>query len=239
MREQRLFDRKALDRLHALAEHDINYELAGRAPTRADGWHVDTVHHAIADERSGLVEPGGAWEIACRLVHDYQFAEPRIIRALYRQSDSLLGRNMLLEGRFFGLRFDLGVRVTSVVDQTRGDGDDAQRVWGWGYQTLEGHLEEGELRYEVVKHLHSGQVEFCISGHSRRAPIANPVVRLGFIAFGRWTQQRFYRACGTRLRKCVEAELNGARPLLPASVPGHEDVIIAPADAHPHTNCAG
>ena len=232
VREQRLYDSDTARALTSLADRDINYApMAGRSPTRDAGWHVDTVRHGLATEAPGSPVEGGPWEVACRLVHDYQFAEPGIIRALYHRDEQLLGRNMLLEGRFFGLRFDMGVRVTSVIDETRGAGDTAQRVWGWGYQTLQGHLEEGELVYELIKHVSTGNVEFVITGYSRRAPIANPVVRLGFTVFGRMTQQRFYHGCGRRLRALVLAELDGATPLLPETAPADDSLIVAPAHA--------
>ena len=86
---------------------------------------------------------------------------------------------MLLEGRFCGLRFYLGVRVTGVIDETR-DGDGGpERVWGWCYQTLQGHLEQGRLSYEVIKNQGTGQVTFHIAGYSRPASIPNPLVRWG------------------------------------------------------------
>ena len=229
MRERRLYDHGSAQALASLADRGINYPpMRGRSPTRNAGWHVDVVHRALATELPGAPVDAGPWERARRLVHDYQFVEPGIIRALYRRDEELLGRDMLLEGRFAGLRFDMGVRVTSVVDETRGAGETAQRVWGWGYQTLEGHLEEGELVYEVIKHLHTGNVEFVITGYSRRAPIPNPIVRLGFTLFGRMTQQRFYRSCGRRLQKLVQAELDGAPPLRPETAPIDDALIVAP-----------
>jgi hypothetical protein len=100
----------ALDRLRDL---NINYDPA-RAPEdgQAEGhWHVDSGATLIGDEAPGPPEHGGAWEIACRLVSQYEFADGRILRAIYRSGHELLGRNMLLEARFCGLRFYLGVRV--------------------------------------------------------------------------------------------------------------------------------
>jgi len=44
-------------------------------------------------------------------------------------------------------------------------------VWGWCYQTLQGHLEQGRLGYEVIKNLHTGQVSFRVPGYSRPAQI--------------------------------------------------------------------
>lgn len=89
--------------------------------------------------------PPGAHRAACRLVGEYEFADARILRGVYLRNSALLGRNMLLEGRFFGLRFYFGVRVTGVIDEERDAGNGPERVWGWCYQTLEGHFEQGRL----------------------------------------------------------------------------------------------
>jgi uncharacterized protein (UPF0548 family) len=228
---QRLFasvdEAAALGQLH---HRQINYDPA-LAPQdgRADGhWHVDSGDIVIGREPPGPPVPGGPWETGCALVREYEFAEPRILRAVYRRGSGLAGRDMLLEGRFFGLRFHLGVRVTGVIDETR----DTERVWGWSYQTLEGHLEQGRLSYEVIKQLDTGRVLFRVSGYSRMAPIPNPVVRLGFQLFGRWTQQRFYRAVQLRLRRLVAASQRGAA--LPSPAVRADGLILAPSGTTPH-----
>ena len=228
-RERRLYGKNAAATLASLGNRNINYTAPrGRTPDPAEGWHLDTLRHTLASEPPGAPVPGGAWEIACRLVRDYQFADPRILRALFRVDDALLGRDMLLEGRFAGLRFDMGVRVTSVVNEIRGSGTHARQVWGWGYRTLEGHLEQGELCYEVVKHLHAGTVEFLLTGYSRRAPLANPLIRTGFRLFGRPTQRRFYRASTRRLHRLTHAELHGSPPLTLHPLPPTPTLPIAP-----------
>ena len=217
----------ALDGLRLLA---INYDPA-RAPEdgQAEGhWHVDSGDTVIGSEPPGPPVPGGAWETGCTLVREYEFAEPSILRAVYRRGSALAGRDMLLEGRFFGLRFYLGVRVTEVIDETR----DAERIWGWSYQTLEGHLEQGRLRYEVIKNLATGQVSFRVSGYSRMAPIPSPVVRLGFLLFGRWTQRRFYQAVQRRMRCLVQAALRGEPLPAPAARP--DGLVLAPSGTSPH-----
>lgn len=230
MRERRIHRSPAVAALRALGDLDVNYpRAAGRAPAPEPGWHIDTYVHRIARESAGDPVPGGAWDIACRLVRDYQFAEPRILRGLYRRDEPLLGRNMLLEGRFYGLRFDMGVRVTSVIDETHGAGETARRVWGWGYQTLQGHLEEGELTYEVIKHLHTGAVDFVITGYSRRAPLRNLLIRTGFVLFGRLTQRRFYRRSGQRLHRLLQAELEGFPTSAVETHPRDDGIVIAPS----------
>jgi uncharacterized protein (UPF0548 family) len=216
--------------LEDLRHRSINYDPA-LAPQdgRADGhWHVDSGDMVIGREPPGPPTSGGAWETACVLVGQYEFAEPRILRAVYRRGSELAGRDMLLEGRFFGLRFYLGVRVTGVIDETR----DTERVWGWSYQTLEGHLEQGRLGYEVIKDLATGQVLFRVAGYSRMAPIPNPVVRLGFRLFGRWAQQRFYLAIQRRIRALVRAGQRGAP--LPEPAVRADGLVLAPSGTTPH-----
>ncbi|GAA4831130.1 DUF1990 domain-containing protein [Saccharopolyspora rosea] len=178
------------------------------AEVDTSGWHHDVSRRAVAHERPGPPEPGGPWEVACRLVRDYEFSDPVRIRAVYDTRDGLLGRTMLLQGRFGGLRFHMGVRVTTVTDEIRA----GHRVWGWAYDTLQGHLERGRMHYEVVKDLRSGAVEFVVSGFSQRCPDLGPLLRAGWWLFGRRTQLRFYRDCGQRLRNLVRDARSGATP---------------------------
>jgi uncharacterized protein (UPF0548 family) len=232
---RRIDDAKALDELSGLR---VNYDRA-HAPdggfAAAEGhWHVDSGTTQLGREGPGPPEDGGPWANACRLVDQYEFADARILRGLYRQDSALLGRNLLLEGRFCGLRFYLGVRITGVIDEERddGDGDGPVRVWGWWYQTLQGHLEQGLLSYEVIKNLTTGKVTFRVAGYSRRAPIENPVIRLGFLLFGRWTQQRFYRHIQARMADLVQAAQRG-RPL-PSPLVRPDGIVLAPSAARQH-----
>lgn len=223
----------ALDKLAGLR---VNYDQA-RAPeqgaeTVEGHWHVDSGATVIGRERPGEPERDGAWETACRLVGEYEFADARIVRGVYRRDAGLLGRDMLLEGRFFGLRFYLGVRVTSVIDEERDTGDGPERAWGWSYQTLDGHLEQGRLGYEVIKNLGTGLVTFRVVGYSRPAPIGNPVIRLGFGLFGRWAQQRFYRNIQARMAALVATAQRG-RPL-PTPQTRPDGLVLAPSGVRPH-----
>ncbi len=220
--------------LESLRGRKINYDPA-RAPQDGvpDGhWHVDSGDALIGHEPSGPPVPEGPWQVACRLVRQYEFAEPRILRALYRGDDELLGRDMLLQGRFAALRFYLGVRVTEVIDENRDENGVQQRVWGWSYQTLEGHLEQGRLRYEVIKNLGTGTVVFRVSGYSRQAPIPRPVIRWGFRLFGRRTQRRFYRNVLERMRNLVGAAQRN-QPL-PTPLVRSDGLVVAPSGVSRH-----
>lgn len=220
-----VFGRPDLVRLwRGLADARVNYSVDEVShPT----WNIDTYRTTLPTERPGAPEPGGCWEHACRLVRDYEFSPPEIVRALYDPAAPLLGRDMLLEARFHGMRFYCGVRVTEVVDETR---DHTDRVWGWAYETLEGHLERGKATYEVVKKQDTGEVQFLVSCHSQGAPTLDRITSLGWRLFGRHTQLRFYRRCSERLQHFVGTALSGEGPLpsRPAMV---EHLVYAPSDA--------
>ncbi|MEV5175372.1 DUF1990 family protein [Streptomyces flaveolus] len=210
-----------------LADARVNYSAD---EVRRPAWNIDVHRTALAKERPGPPEPGGPWEQACRLVRDYEFSPPEIVRALYDPASPLLGRDMLLEARFHGIHFYCGVRVTEVVDETR---EGTGRVWGWAYETLEGHLERGQATYEVVKRQDTGEVSFVVTCHSQGAPTLDRVTSLGWRLFGRRTQLRFYRRCAARLRLFVEAALRGQDPL-PGPPPAYGRLVCAPSDARTH-----
>ena len=234
MRERLLSRVDEIAELDSLGKRRVNYDPA-RAPQEGvpDGhWQVDSGDMVVGQEPPGPPAPGGPWELACQLVRQYEFAEPRILRAVYRGREELLGRDMLLEGRFAGLRFYLGVRVTEVIDENREENGVLERVWGWSYQTLEGHLEQGRLRYEVIKVLSTGMVIFRVSGYSRRAPIPNPLIRWGFRLFGRWTQQRFYRNVLERMCHLVGAAQRDQPP--PAPQLRSDGLVVAPSGVNRH-----
>lgn len=199
--------RRILDELH---DKGLNFELGDRSRFRTeDGWLSDDYCQPLPPEKPGPPVPGGSWEVARRLLRDYEFADPSMIRAVYHPDRPLEGRDMLLVGRFYGLRFRFGVRVGGVVDETR-DVDGRQvRVWGWNYRTLQGHLEMGQMDYEVWKWLDTGEVEFHTCRFSRRARVGNPIVRVGLRIFGRRQQEKFARRACERMAQLTAAGVEG------------------------------
>lgn len=197
--------RRALDQLHTKG---VNFELEHRDEVTAErGWRIDDYCQALPAEPPGPPVPGGSWEAARALMERYEFADPAIVRAVYLADQPLEDRNMLLEGRFYGLRFLLGLRVGGVNDQTTEVDGRPVRRWGWNYRTLQGHLEMGQMDYEVWKWLDTGEVEFRIHAFSKKARVPNPVVRLGMRLFGRMMQKRFARNALSRMHRLVELEL--------------------------------
>jgi len=209
-----------------LRHRPVNYDEAQAPPFVVDGWHQDRRVVALGRETPGEPEPGGVVETAGALVNSYEFSDPHILRAAFHYPGDLVGRDMLLEGRFLVLRFLIGVRITAEHNEIRTGPSGPERVIGWSYQTLQGHLEQGRLTYEVAKELETGRVEFRIIAYSRRAPIANPVLRMGFQLFGRRTQLQFYRHALVRLHRLMQ---NPPGP--PA--PGTDGIVRAPSGVEP------
>jgi uncharacterized protein (UPF0548 family) len=169
-------------------------------------WHHDVRRQALPGEAPGEPVPGGTFELAVALLRDYAFAEGSAVHAIFEQDAPLEGRDMLLVGRFLGLDFRLGVRVFEVVDERRTEDGRPVRVRGWSYRTLRGHLERGQMSYEVGKWLDSGAVEFRTAAVSHRARVGNPLVRVGFALLGRREQLKFYdHTCEVMARRTAAA----------------------------------
>lgn len=177
-----------------------------------EGWHHDDRRQPLPPEAPGPPVRGGSFERAKALMRDYAFADGSAVHAIFEEDAPLEGRDMLLVGRFLGLDFRLGVRVGEVVDEERTEHGRPVRVWGWTYRTLRGHLERGQMSYEVRKWLDTGEVEFRIAAVSHRARVGNPLVRLGFALLGRREQLKFYRhTCEVMARRTAAATGAAAR----------------------------
>jgi uncharacterized protein (UPF0548 family) len=204
--ERRPDDADVRRKLAELSRRGYNFdpaELAACSPT--DGWRRDHLRRTLGVERPGPPDPNGRWEIGRRLMWGYEFADPSIVYAFYERDEPLEGRTMLLELRFRGLlRFDVGTRVAEVYDDERVDDGGPARVWGWAYRTLEGHLEQGQMAWEVWKRLDSGEVEFRIEACSRPASDPSPILRLGFRVFGRHEQKVFLHSTLERMARLTE-----------------------------------
>jgi hypothetical protein len=215
--------------LAALSRRELNYD---RAEVRRPEWNIDVHRIAIADEVPGPPMPGGPWEVACELVRDYEFTPSGLVHAVFDRSSPLLGRDLLLEARFAMLRFVMGVRITSLVEESGGDRD----IWGWGYETLQGHLERGEVVYRVIKYRDSGRVEFTASSHSQADPQLGLILRTGWYLFGRCSQLRFYREIGRRITRLVRERpahrTGGGAPA--GDTTGGADLVRVPSLAHRH-----
>lgn len=209
-------NRRARRRLAELSQRRVNFEPdAVEVSDPKIGWHVDDLIEALPSEASGPPVEGGSWETARELMRSYQVADPARVQATFRREEALSGRDMLLRIRYLGLRFNVGVRVGEVHDETRALGERRARVFGWSYRTLEGHFEQGELHYEVWKWLDTGDVEFRLHAYSRVAESGPLLLRSGFRLIGRHQQLRFYDQACLRMRRLTLGELEIRRTTQP------------------------
>jgi uncharacterized protein (UPF0548 family) len=201
-------------RLAALADTPLNFDpavLADASPE--DGWRVTDVCQALPGEAPGPPAENGSWMIARALMRGYEFADPSIVRAYYDPGVPLADRTMLLKLQALGVvHLYAGVRVSQVYEDTRTLGRRRARVWGWNYQTLEGHVEMGQMDWQVWKWLDTGEVQFRVHAVSRTARIANPVVRLGFWLLKDHERHVFLASTSRRMRSFTELALRSAEP---------------------------
>jgi hypothetical protein len=198
--------------LAALANRSVNFD-----PTRIDAymadpdWRVDDMVEPLPREGSGPPAAGGSWQVARRIMDEYQLADPGVVAAAYDKQAPLAGRDMVLTIRFAGLRFRVGVRIGDVYEETIELDGRPVHLFGWDYRTLDGHFEQGQMHYEIWKWLDSGDVEFHLRAVSRPASEGPFLLRAGFRLFGRAHQLRFYRQVCRRARRLTEAQLETER----------------------------
>ncbi len=191
-----------------LAGRALNFEpdeATGDAP--ATGWNHDDDSCDLIPELPGPPTPGGTFERAKAFVAAYRHPDPRRLVGVYDPHVALGERTMLLRAQFLGLGFRFGVRTTAPVEETRTGDDGLVHIWSYGYRTLEGHFERGEIMFELQKHQATGRVVFRIHSYSQRGHVANPIYAIGMRLFGRTLQRQFVRHALDRTAQYVEQSL--------------------------------
>ena len=191
--------------LAELRDREPNFDVSRRAEyTPENGWHADDVRRALPPEPHGAPTPGGSWETARTIARNYDFVDPSTVRGVFDREEPLERRTMLLILHFHRLRIYVGVRVGDVYDEERTLDGRGGRVFGWTYRTLEGHVEQGEMKWEVWKFPETGEVLFRVASFSRAARRGNLLVRFGFRLFGRREQLRFLNLTANRMALLTE-----------------------------------
>lgn len=197
-------------RLAALPNKRLNFDPASlEHASPATGWTVTDLCQTLPPEPPGVPLERGSWQIARRLMRGYEFADPSIVRAYYDPAVPLKDRDMLLKLQALGIaHLYVGVRVGDVYEEVR-ELEGAQAcVWGWNYRTLEGHVEMGQMDWEVWKWLDDGRVEFRVHAVARVAHIRNPFVRLGFFLLREHERQAFFASTQRRMLTFTQLALS-------------------------------
>ena len=201
---------RVLERMRA---RPLNFDLSRREKyTPEHGWKTDDVRHALPPEPPGDPVAGGSWETARRIARNYDFADPSIVEGIFDREEPLEHRTMLLILHFHALRIGVGVRVGDVYDEKRELDGRPGRVFGWNYRTLEGHVEKGQMDWQVWKFPETGEVLFRIHSFSRPAGSGNPLKRIGFRLFGRREQLRFLALTSERMARLTAERMDRPAP---------------------------
>ncbi len=192
-------------RLASYAHAQVNYDFSRqREYNAANGWRLDDYATDLPAEPPGPPAAHGSFVAAQDVLRRYAFPPPSLITGIFKPDEPLEKRVMLLRARFLGFTFWFGVRVSEVTDEAaRATPAGPERVWGYGYRTLEGHFERGQIDFTIHKNLTTGAVQFRIHAVSQPGRIRNPFYWLGFKLFGRMLQRRFARESLARMRQLV------------------------------------
>ncbi|MDO7853624.1 DUF1990 domain-containing protein [Hymenobacter convexus] len=201
-------------RIDAYANAKVNYDFSRQNEyTSATGWRLDDYETDLPAEAPGTPEAAGSFAAAQEVLRRYAFPPPDLITGYFDPNVPLEKRIMVLRAHFLVFNFYFGVRVSEVTDEAARDTPNGpERVWGYGYRTLEGHFERGQIDFTIHKNLTTGAVQFRIHAVSQSGQIRNPFYWLGFKLFGRMLQRKFARESLRRMRELVAAQLAG-KPL--------------------------
>ena len=177
-------------RLAALPALDRNFSDPIEEMTLDRGWHHYASEAVVARAEPGPPADGGLFERGRLAVANYEFSDPRIVIAHFDPDAPLLHRHLLLEMRALRLLHYLGGVIVGAV---RSDRDEDRSVFGFRYDTLEGHIEEGAEWFLLTKDHATGTIRFRIEADWRPGAFPNWWSRLGFALFGQQYQERWHR----------------------------------------------
>jgi uncharacterized protein (UPF0548 family) len=104
------------------------------------------------------------------------------------------------------------VRVHSVREES----DSHESVFGFRYDTLEGHIEQGFEWFLLQKRHATGEVGFNIEAHWRLGQFPNWWSRIGFLMLGNLSRALWRRMAVERLRRLAHPPAEK-----PTAAPGH------------------
>jgi uncharacterized protein (UPF0548 family) len=165
--------------------------------TKEHGWTVDGDDAPIGTEPAGPPLADGLYMRVKQAIINYEFSDPCIEVGHFDPLAPLEGRDMLLEIKVWGFRFLNGVRVQRVRDTS----DQHRTSFGYRYDTLEGHIEQGFEWFVLSKNHETGQVTFRIEAHWRLGEFPTWWSRVGFLLIGERYRKTWRRRAVTRLRQ--------------------------------------
>jgi uncharacterized protein (UPF0548 family) len=198
--------------LERLASTPLNFAAAEEEMTGESGWHHYHSEALIAREPDG----DACFARARTALANYQFSDSAIVVAHFEPMTPLLGRRLLLEIKVLGLRYLCPALVNKVRDE--------RDVYGFRYDTLEGHIERG-LEWFLLTKDERGDIRFRIEARWQRGRLPNWWSRVGFVLLAGYYQRRWHRQAHRRMS--LLAHYGSTRPPRPdASGLTHQGVDV-------------
>jgi uncharacterized protein (UPF0548 family) len=173
-------------RLELARRAPVNFDAIEEAMTGERGWHHYHSEAVIAFDEDG----DDHFRRAQVALANYQFSDPGIVRAHFDPAEPLLRRRMLLEIRVLGLHY----LCPAVVNRVR----DEPGVFGFRYDTLEGHLERGVEWFLLTKN-DQGEIRFRVEARWQKGQFPNWWSRIGFIVLSGYYQRKWHRRAHRQL----------------------------------------
>ena len=190
MAEWRLWSRWPAAAIKSRLDHarsaPLNFDAVEEEMTGERGWHHYYSEALIATETNS----DERFARARAALANYQFSDPGIVVAHFDPAESLLGRRMLLEIQVMGLRY----LCPAIVNRVR----EEPRLFGFRYDTLEGHLERGIEWFLLTKN-DRGDIRFRIEARWRQGQFPNWWSRIGFVILSGYYQRKWHRRAHHRL----------------------------------------
>ncbi|MCP3099170.1 DUF1990 family protein [Myxococcus sp. K15C18031901] len=176
-----------------------NFTAASGEMTLERGWNQVHSEASLGHEPPGPPCADGLFARARRVLETFDFSDPRIVRWHFLADAPLAGRTVLLELKSVRqwVRHLVGARVGDVREE---QGEEFS-VFGFSFETLEGHIEEGREWFLLQKRHADGEVRFRIEAAWRPGRFPTAWSRLGFAVVGRYYQRAWHEQTQVRLRE--------------------------------------
>ncbi|MDQ3814870.1 MAG: DUF1990 domain-containing protein [Armatimonadota bacterium] len=192
--------------LAALADSPVNFDTPPEAMTPENGWKIDGSHDCIGTEPPGPPLEDGLFARARQALINYDFSDPTIVEAHFEPDAPFVGRDMLLEIKVMGFRFLNGCRVYGVREES----EEKQTIFGFRYDTLQGHIEKGYEWFLLTKDHETGEIWFKIEAHWQLGRFPNWWSKLGFKLIGERYRELWRHRAPQRLSRLAHQPVEKA-----------------------------
>jgi len=193
-------EREVWRHLESLATAERNFPDDPDQLDASPNWLKYSSEAVVGREQSGPPLAEGPFIRGRIAITNYQFSDARIVIPHFDESTPLHHRRILLEMRAFRfLRFLGGVIIGAIRSKSVGE----KTVFGYRYDTLEGHIERGSEWVLLSKDHNSGLIRFRISASWLPGDFPTWWSGLGFRLVGRHYQQKWHRRAHVLMARAV------------------------------------